>query len=397
MAQEELQKYRVFICYYTRTGIGFAKYLKHGLRDLDISAFFAKEDIPKIIKKNTDKWRKYVDCALKKCSKFVLIMTLGFNNRPEIKREFKLARKLGKDIIHCKYTDMPKDDLKIKIDGDFIDLSEYNYIEFKDKHDLLNKLGLLLIHGIKPKIKREGDVFLNHAYKIIRNEGRILKQTSEAQLEIVIGSDNLENIWLNPNNENKLILFGHFFRPKRITTRRYFFEFLNICENEYLKIYTNGFYHIIIPIHSEALVCSLESIIYDILSHLIYFIRFLNFKKVQNDQFILIIFRNISSIVFTLGSLWRNKYSFPKDKYDVSFFFHFTPNLKWDDYKKLFIYIFKDIFLELGIDDVKDTFIEKTLKSLVSTIVNHVILPLNITMYNISIPRIDIKDFKFNK
>jgi len=382
LAQEELQKYHVFICYYTRTGISYAEHLKHGLHDMDISAFVASEDIPKTIKKNTEKWRNIIDYALKNSDKFILIMTLGFNNRLEIKREFKLARKL-KDIIYCKHKNVPKDELKIQINEDCIDLSEYEYIEFEDKPDLLSQVGLLLKYGIKSTVKREGDIFLNHAYEIIKNEGKRLKQTSEPQLEIVIGSDNLHNIWLERNDDvNKSKLRGHFFKPYQVTARRYFFEFSTIRENEYLKIYTNGFYHTIIPIYCETNGCSLEAIVYDILCHLIYFIILLNSNKVTNNQFFYIIFRNISSKLFTLEYRWRKKYSFPKDYYDVNFLFNFTPNLKWVNYKNVFIYMFKEIFQELGIDDVNDIFIEEIIKNLISTIAHDV-------------SGFDIKEFEF--
>jgi len=349
---------------------------------MDISAFVASTDIPKTIKKNTEKWRNIIDYALKNSDKFVLVMTLGFNNRSEVKREFKLARKLDKETIYCKYKDMPKDELKIQINKDVIDLSEYEYIEFEDKPDLLNQVGLSLKYGIKSIVKRKGDVFLNHAYEIIKNEGSRLKQTSEPQIEIVMGSNNIQNVWLEPTDENKSIFRGHFFKPYRVTARRYFFEFSTIRENEYLKIYTNGFYHTIMPIYHEKDICSLESIIHDILCHLIYFIKLLNSKKVSINQFVYITFRNISNKLFTLEDRWRRQYSFSKDKFDVRFSFSFAPNLKWVDYKKIFIHMFREIFLELGIDDINNTFIEKIIKDLMSAIVH-------------GIPGIDIKDFEF--
>jgi len=51
----EAYEYDVFIAYYRRTGLDFAKHLKNGLTDQRISAFLDIEDIPKSIDRGRTK------------------------------------------------------------------------------------------------------------------------------------------------------------------------------------------------------------------------------------------------------------------------------------------------------------------------------------------------------
>lgn len=89
----------VFICYETTTGLSYASNLKKALAKLDMSAFVANEDIQK---GTID--RKVIDNAISASKYFVVVITIVSLSSDEVKREIKLASKLGKDIIPCKPT-----------------------------------------------------------------------------------------------------------------------------------------------------------------------------------------------------------------------------------------------------------------------------------------------------
>lgn len=81
----------VFISYETTTGLEFAKHLRKALRKQGISSFVAKADVDfgkdpsQTIRRN-----------LEECRFFVPVLTITALKSSELRKEFLLARKLGK-------------------------------------------------------------------------------------------------------------------------------------------------------------------------------------------------------------------------------------------------------------------------------------------------------------
>lgn len=120
----------VFISYETTTGLEFAKHLRKALKKQEISSFVAEEDIglgkvpSQTIRHN-----------LKECRYFVLILTITALKSSEVRAEFSLARKLGKDIIPCV-----KDGLEDYVEKDFKEILDFQYAKFETKEDLANNV-----------------------------------------------------------------------------------------------------------------------------------------------------------------------------------------------------------------------------------------------------------------
>lgn len=132
--------YDLFISYYHGIGFVFAEYLKDHAKDFNRTAFLDRKDIREDIKEESDEWRFQVDQGLAKSRNFILIMTLGFNNRPEIKREWKKAIENGTRCLLFKKDVLENHDLVMRIDGEEIDFSKYQYKSFNNSCDLLESV-----------------------------------------------------------------------------------------------------------------------------------------------------------------------------------------------------------------------------------------------------------------
>jgi len=130
----------VFISYETTTGLEFAKHLKKALEKKKISSFVAGEDIelgsdPSQVMRHN----------LKECRYFVLILTITALESPDVRAEFSLARKLGKDIIPCM-----KRGLEDYVEKDFKEIIDFQYAKFETREDLANVIvGAVLKKEIK--------------------------------------------------------------------------------------------------------------------------------------------------------------------------------------------------------------------------------------------------------
>jgi hypothetical protein len=132
--------YDFFISYYHGTGFDFAKYLKDHVKDFNRTAFLDKSDIHTEVREQSDEWRAQIDEGITNSKNFVLLMTLGFNNRPEIKREWKKALASGSKCILFKKDNLRDQDLLMELDNEIIDFSKYNYSKFSDNCELLDCL-----------------------------------------------------------------------------------------------------------------------------------------------------------------------------------------------------------------------------------------------------------------
>jgi hypothetical protein len=130
-----------FISYYSGTGATFAKYLKKHSKDIgNLTSFLDKEDIPKNIDEDSENFHLHIDKGIENSKNFVLIMTLRFNERPEVIREFVKARDLKIPIFLFKQDILNTENLYSFYEGDPIDFSAMQYSEFKDECDLLTKV-----------------------------------------------------------------------------------------------------------------------------------------------------------------------------------------------------------------------------------------------------------------
>ena len=120
----------VFISYETTTGLEFAKHLRKALGKQDISSFVAAVDI--VFGKDPS---KTIRRNLEECRYFVPVLTITALKSPEMRREFQLARKLGKHIIPCV-----KDGLERYIEKDFREVRDLQYATFETKEDLANNV-----------------------------------------------------------------------------------------------------------------------------------------------------------------------------------------------------------------------------------------------------------------
>ena len=142
--------YNVFIAYYQKSGEGFAEHLYEGLKDVGVDAFFDKISIPPDIEKYSDKWAEYRNNALKKSNYFILLMTPGYETRPEVQKEIMMSEKYheGKKIL-CKWHKLTQKRLKVDITDDdgkikTIDFNEINYISYTNKLDLFREVYVVL-------------------------------------------------------------------------------------------------------------------------------------------------------------------------------------------------------------------------------------------------------------
>lgn len=354
------KKYDLFISYYSGTGIDFAKYLKAKLEDFGINAFLDIKDIPKSVKKDSDEWRKIIDESLLNSNNFILLMTLGFNLRPEVLRELKIAIDNKIERIQFKHVNLPKKDLIVKIEDKTLDLSKFQYLEFDDEPDLLRKLGVELMGSESSKSKMS--IFSRTVQDIINIEGENARIKDYPIIEVVIGSSDEAVAWLPTTTDNKKIV-GMAPISCNVTTRRHFFE-CETREDEFLRVHPNGFFHFIVPMiyDTQKNLSCIDVIIHQILDILVYCTRVMKFKQITSEQSLYVKLRNISNLELTFdGLFYRRRYNFCPEFSQVDFTYNFNPNEEWAKIREVFEKIFKDLCMELGISDMSDSNIRKRL------------------------------------
>jgi hypothetical protein len=169
-AMKEVDKfdksYDLFISYYQGTGFVFAEYLRNHAKDFNRTVFLDRKDIRKDIMEDTDEWRFQVDQGIAKSKNFILIMTLGFNNRAEIKREWEKAIENGTRRFLFKKDGLENNDLVMRIDCEKIDFSKYNYTSFNNACDLLE--------SVEDRIRQDSDLY----EKIRKSENKTEKSST---------------------------------------------------------------------------------------------------------------------------------------------------------------------------------------------------------------------------
>jgi hypothetical protein len=118
----------VFISYETTTGMELAKHLQKALSKHDISSFVARVDI--IFGQEPS---EVINMNLEECKFFVPILTINVLKSEEVRKEFRLAREMGKHIIPCI-----KEGLEDRAEKEFKGILDVQYATFETKEDLAN-------------------------------------------------------------------------------------------------------------------------------------------------------------------------------------------------------------------------------------------------------------------
>jgi hypothetical protein len=133
--------YKIFVCYEDTTGLDLADQLKRSLGKRSIAAFVAKRDIPETVK-NLETWRNIIDDAIKTCSTFVIILSIGYLTS-EMRREFQLAVERSKRepefafvICHLSGVTRSSDQLAAMQ----VNLGDLQQVDFESKEELARKV-----------------------------------------------------------------------------------------------------------------------------------------------------------------------------------------------------------------------------------------------------------------
>ncbi len=163
-------KFQVFICYRRDTGEDFAEHLKIGLEKFGIRAFLDIKDIPEKFK-GTEKWVDIRDNAIRESQTFLLIVTPGFCESSEVKKELNAGVSIDKYIVCFRHKDMHSN-LRIDLKNKEIDLSKLQQIVFDTKQDLLRKAHRILVeekNNSPPAETVNENTALNNSWGIVTN------------------------------------------------------------------------------------------------------------------------------------------------------------------------------------------------------------------------------------
>jgi len=392
MNEEDIVKYDVFIAYYRKTGIDFAKDLKKGLRDLDYSAFLDLYDIPSLVKDGSDEWRMSRDKALSNSDKMLLIMTTGFDTRPEVLHEIELAMDKGIGIIYFKHKDLPYD-MEFMIKGKKISLSKYPLNSFDNSPDLLRK-SLAILKPHSPLVVES--VFDNMVGKYIKSEGGYIRNSPSPMIEIIIGSTNKIVDWLPPNEENKAIVGASPYCVGDIIPRRFYYECRTLEKeywgvHEFFRVHVNGYFHLLTLIETrrEGYV-PIDDLIYRILEMLIYCIRVMKVKDIDTNQSIYVKFRNVRDIKLGFDHPWSHRtFSFASGELEP-YIKQFNPREEWSALKKLFNTIYRELCIDLGYPTITDLIINQRLWRIIRAM-----REIGTTYQSAGMPRVELEKFGF--
>jgi hypothetical protein len=386
MNEGDIVKYDVFIAYYRKTGIDFAKDLKEGLKDLEYSAFLDLCDIPRSVKDGSDEWRVRRDKALLKSDKMLLIMTEGFNTRPEVLHEIELAMDKGIRIIYFKHEDLPYD-VELIIKGKKINLSKYALNSFDNSPDLLRR-SLVILKKPHSSIVVES-IFDDMVDEYIKSEGAFIRNSPSPMIEIIIGSTNKIVDWLPPNEENKAIVRASRYCVGNIVPRRYYYECGTLRE-EFFRVHVNGYFHLLTLIETrrEGYV-PIDDLIYRILEMLIYCIRVMKRKDIDTNQSIYIKFRNVRDIKLKFHPWGWSVFNFASDELEP-YIKQFNSGEEWSAFKKLFNTIYRELCTDLGYPTITDLIINQRLWKIIRDMSE-----IRTTYQSAKIPDVELEEFGF--
>lgn len=359
--EKSKKKFDCFISYYSGTGFTLANHLKKNIKDFNYTAFLDKEDIDNRIKEETSEWRAEIDRAIENSENFVLIMTWGFKDRPEIKREYKKALATGINVFLFKKADLDNQDLIMEIDNQKFDFSERHYTAFTDECDLLAKVGRTLSGILKPQIH---SAFRHEAENLITNEGLEFKHTDTPLIEVVIGATTDRKEWLPSTTQNKYLL-SCFPYCSEVEARRNFFE-CKRNENAFYTVTTQGIFHLILKLAQDDMIY-LDDIFRCIARAVLFSLRIMKFHNVKSKQSMIILLRNMGGrkVAFSDLNKWHWQYSFTQSAPQIEFNFDFSPQDEYAEIGKLLLRIYKEICNEAGCLDIRDEIVERRVRDVI--------------------------------
>jgi len=218
-------KYNVFLCYYSAGGWSFAEHLWKKLPHLRIEAYLDKKDNP-VTMRGSDEWRNHIDNAIRNCQYFVLIMTIGFKDRREIKREIKLALDNNIDIIFMKHNRLEPSDLIVNLGDSTLDIYDKKQVfTFKNESNIFNTVSSIITKG-KENIKPIPQ------YDLKKKLFEKFFEPIYSDIEIIL--ENYEKAGYNNNHNTSE--YDRVGKPLRYKLKRY--------ENDELKNNIDKFYNI---------------------------------------------------------------------------------------------------------------------------------------------------------
>ena len=132
---KEDYEYDVFIAYYRISAKDFASHLERGLEDNELTPFRDETSI-----KNSEEWRKKRDEGLYNCKVFILLMTPGYQTRPELIYEIKKARENKIPMLYCCDANLSDHHMCVDLGSETINLKDYQLIFFNKQEELFRKV-----------------------------------------------------------------------------------------------------------------------------------------------------------------------------------------------------------------------------------------------------------------
>jgi hypothetical protein len=411
-ANKDNKIYDFFILYYQATGLPYARHLKAHASELHRTAFLDKEDIRADIKEDSDEWRLQIDQGIANSKNFILVMTLEFNDRPEIKREWKIACNNGIRRFLFKKDGLDNQELIMETDEGKIDFSKWDYTPFNNECDLLTEVE----NGLRGKPNPpKMPLFDIVAEKLITNEGLEIKQTNESLLEIVIGQSGTSEEWLptgtTNENEDLLNVSPYYSQDVKMTARRNYYEIAS-ARKKYclvepladdtkidflLKVTSNGFFHLVEPLRPHKGHHYLESIFRQIFDMLLYAIQVLKYQQIKNDQTFKVILKNVQGLeLMAVEDFPLPRYFFPKSD-PAPFRGEFNPSSSWKEIGLAMKKIFGEVCQEINYtpsDGAINERLNEMLRSNFYVKYNHNFIG---SRKHISLPNINISEFGFEE
>jgi len=196
---------------------------------------------------------------------------------------------------------------------------------------------------------------------------RVQEVPQKPLVELFIGSASETKDWLATRVEGNLDLMRCLpdaFRLEKVTPRRKHFEFKSITPEILARMYSDGFFHCVIPwseFDMDTKVYYLHWIMSDIAEPLFFLVRVMKLRKVETGQILRVDLHGISGLqVFPFYEhifpilRGRNTWSFSKETNYLSYEKTFNPKQEWVFFFKLLCEIYKDICIDLGVIDIRD-------------------------------------------
>lgn len=305
---------------------------------------------------------------------------------PEILIRDPFVREYNKTVISQK-----RKGVKIwgvMINGERI-LSESTYIDYEIKQ-IFDAL-------IEESIDTDDQYnFEMELLNIINNELSSNEVRSRLSLvstiEIFIGQRDEPVNWLIPGDENKWLVSNCPY-ALNTTARRNWYE-CQILDRGFLRIHSNGIFHLIIPMTYDTRKQRyyLHNIFFKIIDFLIYAIRIMKYKKLSLNYSIFIYLRNVTGIPINFSERhFGGLYHFSEEP-STKFNYDFYSNVDWSNYKEILFQLYRDLCNEMGAASISDETINTNVKSIIENMRS---LRTTYKHENFILPSVPIDEFEF--